>query len=109
MEPTPDAIRSISPDIRNLLTPDLGPSVQGMRRLLDALLPSSIELELATSADGTRVPLSKLRIERIVLNLVMNARDAMADGGKVTLPPRLAGPGEMELAGAGTGPGFRPR
>ena len=64
---------------------NLDASVHAMRRLLDALLPPSVELHMQTDADGACVTISKLRIERIVLNLVLNARDAMEDGGRVSI------------------------
>ena len=160
VEPTADAIRSISHDMRNLLTAvrghaelalrelssedparedvahvmvvttavfelidqldgadsaerviatDLSATVRAMRRLLDALLPASIELHLEPDLDGTRVPLSRLRIERIVLNLVMNARDAMTDGGTLSITTGARDAGEVYLVVADSGPGFSPQ
>ena len=89
-----------------LVAVNLDPSVQAMRRLLDALLPPSIELVVATDSDGAYVGISKLRIERIVLNLALNARDAMEDGG--TLSVRTDRPDEEEarIIVGDTGPGF---
>ena len=89
-----------------LVAVNLDPSVQAMRRLLDALLPPSIELVVATDSDGAYVGISKLRIERIVLNLALNARDAMEDGG--TLSVRTDRPDEEKarIMVADTGPGF---
>ena len=46
-----------------------------MRRLLDALLPPTIEIELAPAADGACVTISKLRIERIVEAYALAAAD----------------------------------
>jgi two-component system cell cycle sensor histidine kinase/response regulator CckA len=141
--PTPAAIRSISHDIRNLLTAvrghaelalrglgadhpvredvahvvvvtasvfemvdlldgapaadsqlatDIDATVRGMRRLLDALLPRHIKLEIDTDSERSRIPMSRLRIERIVLNLVTNARDAMAEGGRLVVATRTPRP-----------------
>ncbi|MEA2025755.1 MAG: ATP-binding protein [Chloroflexota bacterium] len=157
MEPDPNAIRSITHDMRNLLTAvrghaelalrgispedparedvahcvvvtaaifdlidqldgndtsdtliavNLDTGVSAMRRLLDALLPPSIEIELATAADGAYVTISKLRIERIVLNLALNARDAMEDGGKLTITTRRLPDDEAQIVVSDTGPGF---
>lgn len=91
-----------------IIATDLSATVRAMRRLLDALLPASIELQLRPDLDGTRVPLARLRIERIVLNLVMNARDAMSEGGKLSITTGSRDPGEAYLVVADTGPGFSP-
>lgn len=155
--PTPAAIRSISHDIRNLLTAvrghaelalrglgadhpvredvahvvvvtasvfemvdlldgapaadsqlatDIDASVRGMRRLLDALLPRHITLEIDTDSDRARVPMSRLRVERIVLNLVTNARDAMSEGGRLVVATRRLDEDKVELSVADSGPGF---
>jgi signal transduction histidine kinase len=156
MEPGPEVIRSITHDMRNLLTAvrghaelalrglpeddpvredvahcvvvtaavfdlvdqldgsDSAPSgvavnldstVGAMRRLLDALLPGSIEMHLAPDAEGAFVAITKLRIERIVLNLALNARDAMDDGGLLSITTEQAG--EMaRIVVSDTGSGF---
>ena len=88
------------------VTTDLDTTVAAMRRLLDALLPVHIALVVATGSDRARVPLPRLRCERIVLNLVMNARDAMIGGGELRVTTRLLSPASVELAVADTGPGF---
>jgi two-component system cell cycle sensor histidine kinase/response regulator CckA len=157
MESSPDAIRSISHDLRNLLTavrghadlalrglsPDdparedvarvvvvtaavfelidqldgldasetqvatnLDSTVVSMRRLLGALLPASIELELEPDAPDVYVSISKLRVERIVLNLAMNARHAMPDGGTLTVATRPGPDGGAQIGVADTGTGF---
>jgi two-component system, cell cycle sensor histidine kinase and response regulator CckA len=85
---------------------DLDTTVSAMRRLLDALLPDHISLEIATHSDRARVQLPRLRCERIVLNLVMNARDAMVDGGELRIGTRLSSPSAVELTVSDTGPGF---
>jgi signal transduction histidine kinase len=89
-----------------LVAVNLDPSVQAMRRLLDALLPPSIELVVATDSDGAYVGISKLRIERIVLNLALNARDAMEDGGTLTVSTDRPDEETARIIVADTGPGF---
>ncbi|MFO7532551.1 MAG: HAMP domain-containing sensor histidine kinase [Candidatus Limnocylindrales bacterium] len=90
----------------SLIAVNLDNSVASMRRLLDALLPPSIELVLATGAAGTFVTISKLRVERIVLNLALNARDAMEDGGKLTISTQPVPDEAVQIVIADTGPGF---
>jgi signal transduction histidine kinase len=157
MEPDRDAIRSITHDMRNLLTAirghaelalrsmphedpvrediancvvvtttvfdlidqldgndtsdtliavSLDTSVSAMRRLLDALLPPSIELFLAPDSKGAYVHISKLRIERIVLNLALNARDAMEDGGTLTIRTDQPDGDRARIVVTDTGTGF---
>jgi signal transduction histidine kinase len=90
----------------SLIAVNLDASVASMRRLLDALLPPSIELVLATGAAGTFVTISKLRVERIVLNLALNARDAMGGGGRLSISTQPAADEAVQIVIADTGPGF---
>jgi signal transduction histidine kinase len=85
----------------------LDPSVSAMRRLLDALLPRTLDIVIHTDSDGAFVGIPKLRIERIVLNLVLNARDAMEHGGG-TLTIRTDRPSgsTARIIVSDTGPGF---
>ena len=89
-----------------LIAVNLDNAVNSMRRLLDALLPPSIEMHMEPDSDGAYVPISKLRVERIVLNLVLNARDAMDEGGKVSITTRRGEDGIAQIVVADTGPGF---
>lgn len=90
----------------SLIAVNLDTNVAAMRRLLDALLPPSIEMELAPDADGAYVTISKLRVERIILNLALNARDAMEDGGKLSVSTRRPSEGQAQIVVGDTGPGF---
>ncbi|WP_026852849.1 sensor histidine kinase [Geothrix fermentans] len=65
---------------------DLGAAVKGLETTLRLILPRSVELRI-DAADGTGlvVQSSRLRVEQMVVNLVANARDAMPDGGVLTV------------------------
>jgi two-component system cell cycle sensor histidine kinase/response regulator CckA len=89
-----------------LVAVSLDPAVSSMRRLLDALLPQSLELIMHTDSDGAHVGIPKLRIERIVLNLALNARDAMVDGGRLTIRTDRPSGDYARIVVSDTGPGF---
>lgn len=89
-----------------LVAVNLDSAVNAMRRLLDALLPPSVELHMETDSEGAFVTISKLRVERIVLNLVLNARDAMEDGGQLSIETGRASDSAARIVVADTGPGF---
>jgi signal transduction histidine kinase len=89
-----------------LVAVNLDGSVNAMRRLLDALLPPSVELHMETDSEGALVTISKLRIERIVLNLVPNARDAMDDGGRLSIETARSSGSTASVTVSDTGPGF---
>jgi two-component system, cell cycle sensor histidine kinase and response regulator CckA len=91
-----------------LIATSLDSSVSSMRRLLDALLPSSLQIVVHTDSDGAFVGIAKLRIERIVLNLALNARDAMEDGGTLTIRTERPSAETAQIIVSDTGPGFSP-
>ena len=89
-----------------LIATSLDSSVSSMRPLLDALLPRSLELVVHTDSEGAFVGIAKLRIERIVLNLALNARDAMEDGGTLSIRTDRPSKDIARIIVSDTGPGF---
>jgi CheY-like chemotaxis protein len=63
---------------------DLNRVIAEMQGVLRPLAGRTIKLETRLSAIG-HVSADPSQIERVILNLVMNARDAMPDGGSITI------------------------
>jgi signal transduction histidine kinase len=92
---------------------DVGAVLRGMRELLDRSLREDIVVELRPAADLWPVEVDRSQFEVAVLNIALNARDAMASGGTIVISADNA-PGEtgdadrVRLAITDTGPGIAP-
>lgn len=64
---------------------DLNLVVASMEKVLDLLIGEDIELATVQQADLGRVKADQGQIEEIIMNLAANARDAMPQGGKITI------------------------
>jgi PAS domain S-box-containing protein len=91
--------------------------VEGFESVLRRAVDSTIDFRI-TLASGLRTAcIDEARFETALLNLVVNARDAMRDGGKLRLDtrnialashPRLAAGDYVEVTVADTGAGMSP-
>jgi PAS domain S-box-containing protein len=73
---------------RQVLQPrviDLNRVVEEMDRMLRRLIGEDIELFTACAPDLGRVAADPGQIEQVIANLVVNARDAMPDGGRLVI------------------------
>ncbi|MGA9977280.1 MAG: ATP-binding protein [Candidatus Sulfotelmatobacter sp.] len=81
---------------------------EGMKELLLRLIGENIELVYKLDPELGAVRMDSTQAQQILLNLVLNARDAMPEGGRITLETRKCGlqivsgsavekPGPLEL------------
>ena len=64
---------------------DLNALLADLSKMLPRLIDESIELHIALSAQPLRVKADPGQIEQVVVNLAVNGRDAMPQGGKLTI------------------------
>jgi len=101
---------------------DLNVVLAGMRSMLARLLGEQVDLNLVQNDPLGTVKVDQGQLEQVVLNLAVNARDSMPNGGKLTMetanvtldasyadanPDVVAGPYVL-LAVADTGVGIEP-
>ena len=75
---------------------DMNKIVRGMDDLLRATLGSGTRIEAKLEQDLWPALVDPVQIEHVILNLAINARDAMPDGGDLTLATRNALVGQID-------------
>ena len=84
---------------------DVNDVIAEAEKLLRRLLGADIELTLRTTSDVARIMADPGQIEQILMNLAVNARDAMPHGGTLTIGTANV---ELDDVGAGSPLGARP-
>jgi len=97
---------------------DLGVALRGLEPLLRKAVGEAVEMHVHVSADAHAVRMESAQFEAAVLNLCLNARDAMPSGGRLDVEVRQAAAEEEAQAGvdgpavvlavADTGEGIEP-
>ncbi|MBJ6802086.1 GAF domain-containing protein [Geomonas sp. Red259] len=64
---------------------NLNQIVDNLRKLLSRLVPSKIQLQFEICSEKLPVVADSTQIDQVLANLVNNARDAMPDGGEITI------------------------
>ncbi|MEO7041377.1 MAG: PAS domain S-box protein, partial [Gemmatimonadaceae bacterium] len=82
---------------------DLNPLVTSMEQILRRVLTPDIELAIRLDPSLSTVNADPAQMEQVLMNLILNARDAMPNGGTiaiVTRDARLSAPGQGRVDGA---------
>lgn len=79
---------------------ELDASIDGMRPLFKPLLHRGVELDVALDGQGATVMVDRVELEQLLLNLVVNAGQAIAEEGRIEVRTRRVMPDEEGLAGA---------
>jgi two-component system cell cycle sensor histidine kinase/response regulator CckA len=64
---------------------DLNSVLKNMDEMLPRLIGEDIDLRIMRGKDLRRVKLDPVQLEQVIMNLVVNSRDAMPNGGKLTI------------------------
>ena len=64
---------------------DLNREVEQVKRLLERTIPKMIEIELYLSECPAVVSADPIQVEQAIMNLAVNAKDAMPEGGKIVI------------------------
>ncbi len=75
---------------------DLNELIRGLRGLMGRTLPRMIDIRLAPADDLPAVEADRGQLEQVLVNLAVNARDAMPDGGQLVLATALRKVGALE-------------
>jgi CheY-like chemotaxis protein len=82
---------------RQILAPrvlDLNAAVSETQRLLERLIGEDVELVVDLAPDAGSVRVDPGQLQHALLNLVVNARDAMPAGGRLVIATGCSGPGD---------------
>jgi signal transduction histidine kinase len=80
--------------------------LRDLQPLLARLLPASVVLEMHLGASDSRVRVDRQQMEQVLLNLTVNARDALPNGGHLRYATADAADGRVHLRVADDGEGM---
>jgi len=80
------------------LTLNLNGTIQNIHKMLKRLIGEDIRIEILTDPDLSLVLADRGTMEQVIMNLAVNARDAMTKGGKLTIETRNVTLDEQEAS-----------
>jgi two-component system, cell cycle sensor histidine kinase and response regulator CckA len=85
---------------------DLGALVRDMAAFVRPTIPRSVVVRVEVAKQVLPIRAVRSELEQLLLNLVVNAAEAMPDGGELAIRVRPAGAAAMYLEVSDTGPGL---
>ena len=76
---------------------DLNAVVTGIAKMLRRMIGEDVSLELKTGATVSTVRADESQLEQVLMNLAVNARDAMPSGGRLLIETADVGPDDVSL------------
>jgi PAS domain S-box-containing protein len=80
-------------------TVDVNTAVAGLQTMFERLIGSRIRLTCRLGSTHAVAAIDRARLDQALMNLVINARDAMPTGGRITVTTRDAAPVETDAPG----------
>jgi len=74
---------------------EINAEVSGVHDMLGGVFTPDIEVDLDLASESTTVRIDRVGFEQAFTNLLMNARDAMPDGGRLTVTTSIVASGRM--------------
>jgi PAS domain S-box-containing protein len=74
--------------VQSLRVLDLNAVLQDVSKMLVRLIGEDIDLVITSDPELGKVKLDPVQVEQVVMNLAVNARDAMPEGGNLTIETR---------------------
>ncbi len=64
---------------------DVNKQIVSLSRLLQRVIPKMINIDLRLSANAGSISADPIQLEQVLMNLALNARDAMSEGGELVI------------------------
>lgn len=92
---------------------DVNATLQSLQRMLTRLVGEHIQVRIVCTPDAPHILFDHGRLEQVIMNLAANARDAMPNGGALTITTERTPARDLRLrlrdSGAGIPPDVLPR
>jgi PAS domain S-box-containing protein len=86
---------------------DLNVTIAGVEKLLSRVIGENVQLTTRFHVDPAFVKADRAQVEQVLMNLALNARDAMPEGGKLVIETRRVELDETDIRQYGDlGPGY---